>query len=168
MVSVYLKKKVTLIYLLFFLVIICFVKWKYYLKKNKIPYKYFYPTTIMSIIYITILQMEILFEGRIYILFFGGMTVIFYAAGLILCFKRGCYFLEKMDKYYPHVMYKFNMSTSLNKFKFFEKELNDILESDPIAIVKEAILLRNLIKPTMLLHIEIIIIMIISDIKFFY
>lgn len=112
--------------------------------------------------------MEILFEGRIYILFFGGMTVIFYAAGLILCFKRGCYFLEKMDKYYPHVMYKFNMSTNLNKFKFFEKELNDILESDPIAIVKEAILLRNLIKPTMLLHIEIIIIMIISDIKFFY
>ena len=73
-----------------------------------------------------------------------------------------------MDKYYPHVMYKFNMSTNLNKFKFFEKELNDILESDPIAIVKEAILLRNLIKPTMLLHIEIIIIMIISDIKFFY
>ena len=55
----------------------------------------------------------------------------------------------------------------LEKFDF-EKELNDILESDPIAIVKEAILLRNLIKPTMLLHIEIIIIMIISDIKFFY
>lgn len=89
------------------------------MKKNKIPYKYFYPTTIMSIIYITILQMEILFEGRIYILFFGGMTVIFYAAGLILCFKRGCYFLEKMDKYYPHVMYKFNMVNQFEQIQIF-------------------------------------------------
>lgn len=96
-----------------------FFKWKYYLKKNEIPYKYFYPTTSMSIIYIAILQMEILFEGRIYILFFGGMTVIFYAAGLILCFKRGCYFLEKMDKYYPHVMYKFNMVNQFEQIQIF-------------------------------------------------
>ena len=60
-------------YLLIFLIVICFFKWKYYLKKNNIPYKYFYPTLVMGSIYIVMIQINILIEGHVYILFFGGM-----------------------------------------------------------------------------------------------
>ena len=58
------------------------------------------------------------------------------------------------------------MSTKSDKFKAFDKEL-DHIEENAIDIVKEAILQRNLIKPTMLLHIELIIIMTVSDITYF-
>lgn len=153
-------------YLLIFLIVICFFKWKYYLKKNNIPYKYFYPTLVMGSIYIVMIQINILIEGHVYILFFGGMTALFYISGLLLGFKRGCHFLEIMDKHYPRTMYKFNMSTKSDKFKAFDKELEHI-EENAVDIVKEAILQRNLIKPTMLLHIELIIIMTVSDITYF-
>ena len=84
-------------YLLIFLVVICFFKWKYYLKKNNIPYKYFYPTLVMGSIHIVMIQINILIEGHVYISFFGSMTALFYISGLLLGFKRGCHFLEIMD-----------------------------------------------------------------------
>lgn len=142
-----------------FLVILffCVLKWVVYIKRNGIKIKYFMTSIISIIIYWIIIGLIVYFDKKISVLVFGGLSVVFYFVSLIISFKRGCFFLEVMDKHYPHLMYKFNMSNEKDKNKKFENELVKI-KKNCTPIVLEAIVQRELIKSIVALHIEVLLI----------
>ena len=65
------------------------------------------------------------------------------------------FFLDTMQKYYPIVMQEFNASVDKKKFKRLNEKLFEI-KKDCLPVVSDAILKRELMKPTIILHFEII------------
>lgn len=137
------------------LFLLCFAQWMRFIKKNKIEYKYFKCTIIGTIVYWSIIGLIILFESRIDALTFGILSILFYFASFILCWKRMFFFLDTMQKYYPIVMQEFNASVDKKKFKRLNEKLFEI-KKDCLPVVSDAILKRELMKPTIILHFEII------------
>jgi len=93
---------------------------------------------------------------------FGLLSAMFYGVALVLGFKRGNDYLKVMNKYYPHVMRKYNESKDYkNIVKKLEQELEAIMEqANPIVV--EAIIKREMIKPITYFHIEMIVLTIIA------
>ena len=140
-----------------FLIVMISLMWFYYVIHNKLK-KYFICSLISIVSYWFIIVLTVVIEGKIRAPVFMFLSAILYIIALILCFKRGSHFVLVMEKYYPAVMYKYNMSRNYDKkFKNFSKELEKI-KKDNCSIVNEAMLQRDLITTTFMLHAEIIVV----------
>lgn len=143
-------------YRLLLIIIITFM-WFYYVIHNKLQ-KYFICSLISIGLYWFIIGVTIITEGKIGALFFMFLSAAVYMTALILCFKRGSHFVVVMEKYHSAMMYRYNTQKNGDKkFKEFNKELEKI-KMNGCPAVKEAILQRDLIKTTFMLHVEMIVV----------
>ena len=135
--------------------LLCLARWIRFIKRKKIESKYFRCTIISTIIYWGIIGLIVLFESRINMLTLGILSILFYFVSFALVLKRMYFFLDIMQKYYPSIMREFNASRDKYKFKRLRERLVEIKE-DCLPVVSDAILKRESIKPTIILHYEII------------
>lgn len=144
-------------YILVFFVILFIIKWIYYTKKKNIKVKYFKTSFICIITYEAVIFVTVLFEKKITLFAYAIFTLLFWSSTALIIIKRGVTFSNVMERFYPSTMKKFIMSNDYaRKFDLLQKEL-DTISKNSIDIVKEAILLRNLVVPTVVMHAEVII-----------
>ncbi len=143
------------------LIILALLKWIYYIKHNNVV-NFFKTSCVCLLIYWSIIIITVAGKSAISGICFGLLSAMFYSVALVLGFKRGNDYLKIINKYYPHVMRKYNESKDYkNKVKKLEQELEAIKEqANPIVV--EAIIKRKMITPITYFHIEMIVLTIIA------
>ena len=138
------------------LIIITILKWIYFIKKRNIKIKNFKASFICITLYEAIIVITVLVEKKISISSYAIFTFLLWLSSGIICAKKSVTFLNIMEKFYPSMMRNYNLSTDYKrKYDLLQKELDSMSENS-IDVVKEAILQRKLIGPTIVMHIETI------------
>ena len=143
------------------LIILALLKWIYYMKHKNVV-NFFKTSCVCLLIYWSIIVITLATKSAMGVMSFGLLSAMFYGVALVLGFKRGNDYLKIINKYYPHVMRKYNESKDYkNKVKKLEKELEAIKEQANLIVV-EAITKREMIMPITYFHIEMIVLTIIA------
>lgn len=130
--------------------------------KHKNVVNFFKTSCVCLLIYWSIIVITLATKSAMGVMSFGLLSAMFYGVALVLGFKRGNDYLKIINKYYPHVMRKYNESKDYkNKVKKLEKELEAIKEQANLIVV-EAITKREMIMPITYFHIEMIVLTIIA------
>ena len=97
--------------------------------KHKNVVNFFKTSCVCLLIYWSIIVITLATKSAMGVMSFGLLSAMFYGVALVLGFKRGNDYLKIINKYYPHVMRKYNESKDYkNKVKKLEKELEAIKE----------------------------------------